>query len=178
MIGLKEKYTKEVIPAMKAKFGYKNNLAIPKIDKVVLNAGISSSKSEQSYFDLVTRTMERISGQKPVLIKAKESISAFKVREGMIIGVKVTLRKNMMRHFLEKLLNITLPNVRDFQGINPKSVDERGNLSVGFKEHLAFPEISSEEVENIHGLEVCVTTTAKSREEGMELLKLMGFPFK
>ena len=173
---LKEKYIKEAIPQMKEKFGYKNNMAVPKLDKAVLNVGISSQKDDK-FQELVLQTLSRITGQKAVANKARKSISSFKVREGSVIGAKVTLRGEKMYSFLNKLIDLTLPNVRDFRGIAEKCVDKGGNLTVGVKEHIVFPEIKTDEVENIHGLEVSVTTTAKSREEGLELFKLLGFPF-
>lgn len=175
---IKELYQKEIIPALKQKFGYKNNLAAPKIEKIVLNVGFGKHTKDKAYIDNIKKSLSSISGQRAVLIKAKKSISSFKIREGMIIGAKVTLRGEKMYSFLEKLINITFPRVRDFRGISDKSVDNKGNISVGFKEHLAFPEIRADDMDNVHGLEVCVSTTAKTREEGLELFKLMGFPFK
>lgn len=175
---LKEKYQKEIVPKMKAKFGYKNLLAVPRLTKVVINAGVGRKAKDKAFIDSVAGSLTRISGQKPVLTKAKKSISAFKTRKGMIIGVVVTLRNKRMFDFVEKLVNITFPRVRDFRGINSKQVDNRGNLAVGFREHIAFPEIKSDEADNIHGLEVCLSTTAKTHEEGLELFKLMGFPLK
>lgn len=175
---LQELYKKKIISAMKEKFGYKNDLAVPKLDKAVVNVGIGKFSKDKAYINNVINSLNRITGQKPVLTKAKKSISAFKVREGSIIGAMVTLRGKRMYDFIEKLINISFPRVRDFRGISEKSVDRQGNLSVGFREHLAFPEIKADEVDKIHGLEVCISTTAKTREEGLELLKLMGFPFK
>ncbi len=175
---LKDKYKKEIIPQLKEKFRKKNNLEVPRIEKVVLNVGFGRHSKEKEYVKNVEDTLIRISGQRPVLTKAKKSISSFKIREGMIIGAMVTLRGNRMFDFLEKLINITFPRVRDFRGISTKSVDKSGNLNVGFQEHLSFPEIKSDEVDRVHGLSVCVTTTAKIREEGLELFRLMGFPFK
>jgi large subunit ribosomal protein L5 len=175
---LKQKYLKEVIPALKEKFGYANSLAVPKLTKVTLNVGISASKRDDKYQTLIERTLVRISGQKPVLTKAKKAISAFKIREGQVVGAKVTLRRERLYDFVDKLIGVALPRVRDFRGLNPKSVDRTGNLTIGFKEHLVFGEINTDEVESIHGLEVVLTTNAKSREEGLELFKLMGFPFQ
>jgi large subunit ribosomal protein L5 len=175
---LKQKYIKEVIPLMREKFGYKNNLAVPHLEKVVINVGISSSKNDENFLHLVENNLKRISGQKPVFTLAKKAISAFKLKEGQITGVKVTLRRARMYDFIDKLINIVLPRVRDFRGLNLDSVDEYGNLAIGFKEHLVFGEIDPDEVESIHGLEVIITTTAKSQEEGLELLKLLGFPFQ
>lgn len=175
---LQELYKKEIAPKMKEKFGYKNDLAIPKLNKVVINVGVGRFSKDKAHIDNVISSLSRITGQKPVLSKAKKSISAFKVRQGNIAGVMVTLRGKRMCDFIEKLINITLPRIRDFRGIEKRGVDSQGNLSVGFREHLAFPEIKADEVEKIHGLEVNISTTAKTREEGLELFKLMGFPFK
>lgn len=175
---LKEKYQKEIVTKLKAKFGYTNILAVPRLVKVVVNSGVGRNAKDKAFVDGVAGSLERISGQKPVLTKAKKSVSAFKTRKGMIIGAAVTLRNKRMYDFTEKLINITFPRVRDFRGINPKQVDSRGNLTVGFREHTAFPEIKADEVNNIHGLEVSLATTAKTHEEGLELFKLLGFPFK
>lgn len=184
MLRLKDKYQKEVIPVMKEKFGYKSNMAVPKIKKVVVNTGfgrtiVGKAKEEQRKIqEAVLRDLSLICGQYPVLTKAKKSISSFKVRKNMTIGAKVTLRGKRMYDFLERLIHITLPRSRDFRGIEPKSVNEEGNLTVGIKEQLTFPEILPEKSKNIFGLEVTVVTTAKNREEGLELLKLLGFPIK
>lgn len=175
---LQELYKKEIAPKMKEKFGYKNNPAIPKLNKLVVNVGVGRFSKDKPYIDNVVSSLSRITGQKPVLSKAKKSISAFKVRQGNIIGVMVTLRGKRMYDFTEKLVNITLPRIRDFRGIDEKVVDNKGNLTIGLREHLAFPEIRADEVEKIHGLEVCISTTAETREEGLELFKLLGFPFK
>lgn len=175
---LKEKYKKEIAPKMADKFAYKNLLAVPKLTKVVINSGVGRNAKDKNFIDGVISSLERISGQKPITTKAKQSISAFKTRKGMIIGVAVTLRGQRMFDFTEKLINITFPRIRDFRGLNPKQVDKLGNLAVGFKEHIAFPEIKADEVDNIHGLQVCLATTAKTYEEGLALFKLMGFPFK
>lgn len=175
---LKEKYKKEIVPKLAAKFGYKNRLAAPKLVKAVINAGVGRNGKDKNFIDGVVSSLERISGQKPILTKAKQSISAFKSRKGMVVGVAVTLRGQRMFDFTEKLVNITFPRVRDFRGLGTKQVDSRGNLSVGFKEHLAFPEIKADEAASVHGLEVSLATTAKTHEQGLELFKLMGFPFK
>ncbi|MDO9399253.1 MAG: 50S ribosomal protein L5 [bacterium] len=176
-MNLKEKYKKEIAPKMKEKFGYKNNLSIPKLSKVVLNVGVGRNAKDKNFVDKVANGLACITGQRPVLVKAKKSISAFKVREGMIIGVMVTLRNKRMYDFIDKLVNITFPRIRDFRGISQKQIDQRGNLSVGFKENLAFPEIKVDEIDNLYGVEVCISTTAKTNEEGRTLFKLMGFPF-
>lgn len=171
------KYKQEVVPKMKELFSYGNIMAIPKIEKVVLNCGISSAKNETKYVESVVSTLTKISGQKPVLTKARDSISSFKVREGQVVGVKVTLRRARMWHFLTKLLFLTLPNVRDFRGLSPKIIDSDGNASIGFKENNIFPEMTADDMENIHGLEICVVTTAHDKATGLSLLKLLGFPF-
>lgn len=175
---LKEKYSKEVVEKMKADFGYTNNLAVPKILKVTINIGIGKSKEDPKAAETAENTIIRISGQKPIYTLAKQSISAFKVRSGMKVGLKVTLRGKRMWDFLEKLVNISLPRVRDFRGLSPNCVDKQGNLNIGLKEHLIFPEIQSDEVEKIHGLEVAITTSCGNYEKGFKLFKYIGFPFK
>jgi large subunit ribosomal protein L5 len=175
---LQEKYKKEIVPKLKEKFGYKNNLMAPKIKKVVLNVGVGRQAKEQAFVDAVFKNLQKISGQKPIFTKAKKAISAFKSREGMVIGVAVTLRGKRMYDFLNKLINSSFPRVRDFRGISDKQIDRNGNLTIGFKEHMAFPEIKAEEADVIHGLEVCIATSAKTRDEGLELFRLLGFPFK
>lgn len=176
-MNLKEKYQKEIVPKMMAKFGYTNIMAVPRLTKVVVNSGVGKNAKEQAFIDSVVSSLSRITGQKPVQTKAKQSISAFKTRKGMVIGVAVTLRNKRMFDFVEKLINITFPRIRDFRGISQKQMDNKGNLAVGFKEHIAFPEIKADEADNIHGLGICLATTAKNREQGLELFKLMGFPF-
>ncbi len=177
MTRLKQQYITKIVPQMKKELGYKNDLAVPKLEKVTLNVGIPSAKRDEKYLDLVEKTLTRISGQKPVFIKARQAISAFKIRKGNLVGAKVTLRGDRMYDFIDKLINITLPRVRDFRGIKPTAVDKQGNLNIGFKEHTAFAEIDPSEVEMTHGLEVAITTTAKNRKEGYELFKLLGIPF-
>ena len=175
---LQELYKKNIILNMKENFGYANDLEVPKVNKVVVNAGVGKFSKDKKYIENVVDSLTRITGQKPVLTKSKQSISGFKVREGSIVGVMVTLRGKQMYDFLDKLVNVTFPRVRDFRGLDKKGVDRAGNLSIGFREHLAFPEIKADEVDKIHGLEVCISTTAKTKDEGLELFKLMGFPFK
>jgi large subunit ribosomal protein L5 len=175
---LKELYKKEIMPKMKEKFGYKNNFAVPALYKITINIGLGKHSKDKAYIDAAINNLKLISGQKPVANKAKKSISAFKIREGMTVGASVVLRKDRMYDFVEKLVGIVFPRVRDFRGIDEKIIDKTGNLSVGFKEHTAFGEIKSDDIENIHGLEVNISTTAKTREEGLELFRLMGFPFK
>lgn len=175
---LKEKYQKKVIPEMKKIFGYKNNLAVPYLDKVVINIGTGQGLKDAKFNEVVENTLQRITGQKPVKTNAKKSISNFKIRKGLVVGMMVTLRGNRMYDFVDKLINITLPRVRDFRGLEIKAVDDQGNLNIGLKEHVAFPEIKADEVEKIHGLQVAIITTAKNKKEGLELLKLLGFPFR
>jgi large subunit ribosomal protein L5 len=175
---LQEKYKKEILPKLKEKFGYKNDLQAPKLVKVVVNVGVGRNAKDKSYVDNAEKSLARITGQKPMLTKAKKAISAFKIRQGMVIGVAVTLRGKRMYDFIDKLVNISFPRVRDFRGINDTQIDRTGNLTIGFKEHLAFPEIKADEIESTHGLEICIATTAKTRDEGLELFRLMGFPFK
>lgn len=184
MLKLSERYKSEVIPQMMEKFGYKNPMACPKIEKVVINTGFGreisgkTSDEQKKITEAILNDLSLISGQRPILTKAKKSISSFKIREGLPIGAKVTLGGKKMDDFLMRLVHIALPRSRDFRGVAPESLDKKGNLSIGIKEHICFPEISPEEVKNIFGLEVTVATTAKSREEGLELLKLLGFPIK
>ena len=175
---LQEKYKKEIIPLMKEKFGYKNDLAVPKIKKTIVNVGIGSFSKDNQMQELVTKDLSLITGQKPVPTLAKKAISAFKIRKGMVVGLKVTLRGKRMFDFLSRLINIAIPRTRDFRGLPVKLVDNSGNLNIGIKEHIIFPEISSEEIKKIFGLEVSVVTNAKTREEALELFKLLGFPFK
>jgi large subunit ribosomal protein L5 len=175
---LKERYQKEAIPALKEQFGYNNPMSVPRINKVSVNVGLGSNFKDSRYLEVVEDVLTRITGQKPVKNRARKSISNFRIREGHIIGMSVTLRGERMYQFLDKLVSVTLPRVRDFQGLRPKSVDHQGNIAIGFKDYLAFPEIRSDEVEILHGLEVSVATSATSREEGQALFAALGFPFK
>lgn len=177
-MSLQEKYKKDILPELKKKFSYQNDFQAPKLKKVVVNVGFGRHTKEKAYIDNVLDVLTRITGQRPIKNKAKKSISAFKIREGMIIGASVTLRGKRMLDFTDKLINAAFPRVRDFRGISAKAVDRNGNMTIGFKEHLAFPEIKADEVENIIGLEVSLATSAHTREEGLELFRLMGFPFK
>lgn len=181
---LKDKYNTEVIPQMMQKFGYRNPMVVPKIKKVVVNTGfgrqiVSKTSDEQKKFvEFVASEIGLICGQKPIVTRAKKAIAAFKVRQDMPMGIAATIRKKKMYDFLSRLINIALPRSRDFQGIDAKSVDNSGNLSIAIKEHISFPEITPERAKDIFGLEITVVTNAKSREEGLELFKLMGFPIK
>jgi large subunit ribosomal protein L5 len=174
---MKEKYSDEVAKGLMEKFGYKNIMEIPKIEKVVLNMGVGEAVSNPKVLDVAINDMMIIAGQKPVVTRAKKSIAAFKIREGMPIGAKVTLRGQRMYEFLDKLLNIALPRVRDFRGVSPKSFDGRGNYTMGIKEQLIFPEIEYDKIDKVRGMDIIIVTTAKTDEEARELLKLMGMPF-
>lgn len=177
MARLKDKYLNEVVPGLQEKFNYKNVMAIPKLDKIVVNIGLGEAVQNPKALDAAVSDLTLITGQKPVVTKAKKSIAGFKVREGMPIGVKVTLRGDRMYEFADRLLNVALPRVRDFRGVSPKSFDGRGNYSLGIKEQLIFPEIEYDKIDKVRGLEVVFATTAKTDEEGRELLKLLGMPF-
>ena len=178
MARLKEFYKKEVAAALKEKFGYKNVMQIPKLDKIVVNIGCGDSKDNSKLLDAAVNDLAIITGQKPIITTAKKSVSNFKVREGMKLGCKVTLRGEMMYEFLDRLFNIALPRVRDFRGINPNSFDGRGNYSMGIKEQLIFPEISYDQVDTIKGMNIVFTTTAKTDEEAAALLAGLGLPFE
>lgn len=175
---LYRKYQTEAIPALQNEFQYRNKLAVPKIEKVSINVGVNARVADAGYLEAVENNLQRITGQKPVRTKSKRAISAFKVREGMVVGVKVTLRGKRMYDFLDKLVNITIPRIRDFRGLSLEGIDNQGNLSLGFKEHNVFPEIKSDEIERLHGLEITIATTAKNRAAGLRLFQLLGFPFK
>ncbi|NCC81108.1 MAG: 50S ribosomal protein L5 [Clostridia bacterium] len=174
---LKEKYQNEMIPLMQEKFAYKSVMEIPKFEKVVINIGLGEAVANTKVLDAAVEDLKLISGQKPIVTRAKKSIATFKLREGMPIGAKVTLRGERMYDFIDKLVNIVLPRVRDFRGVSPKAFDGRGNYSLGLKEQLIFPEIDYEKVDKVRGLEVVFVTTAKTDEEGRELLRLSGMPF-
>lgn len=175
---LKKIYLNKVLPAMKARFGYKNALAVPKITKVTINVGTGKYRQDQRALDEIKNVLIVIAGQRPVATLAKKAISTFKIREGMEVGMKATLRGDKMYSFIERLVYLALPRTRDFRGINQNSIDQRGNLSIGIREHIVFPEISQENIHHIFSFEVVITTTAKSKEEGLELFKLLGFPME
>lgn len=175
---LHKKYVSEVVPALKEKLGYKNIMSVPKVLKVSINVGINSRNTDSGLLDNVENNLRRITGQKPIRTKSKNAISAFKVKENMVVGVVVTLRGQKMYDFLDKLINVSLPRIRDFRGISAKIIDKQGNMSIGFKEHIVFPEIRSDEVERIHGMQVNITTNAKTHEAGEELFRLLGFPMQ
>ena len=178
MARLKDFYSQEVAPAMMKKFGYKNVMEIPKVEKVVVNMGVSEAVGNPKVLDAAVADLTQISGQKPIVTKAKKSISAFKVREGMSIRTKVTLRGERMYHFMDKLLNVALPRVRDFRGISPKAFDGRGNYTLGVKDQLIFPEMEYDKIDKIRGMDITIVTTAKTDEEARALLGAFKFPFK
>ena len=177
MARLKEKYLKEAAPALHAKFKYSSNMQIPKIEKIVLNMGVGEVKDNPKAMDSAVSDMTLISGQKPIVTKAKKSVAAFKLRQGMNIGCKVTLRGERMYEFVDKLFNVALPRVRDFRGVSNNSFDGRGNYSLGVKDQLIFPEIEYDKIDKLRGMDIVFVTTAKSDEEAKELLKLLGMPF-
>ena len=177
MARLQEKYSKEVAPALMEKFGYKSTMQIPKLEKIVINIGCGEAKDNAKALDGAITDLEAITGQKAVITKARKSVATFKIREGMSIGCKVTLRGPKMYEFLDRFFNVALPRVRDFRGINPDSFDGRGNYCVGVKEQLIFPEIDYDKIDKLRGMDIIMVTTAKSDEEARELLSLMGAPF-
>ena len=177
MARLRELYKSEVAPALMSKFSYKSVMQIPKLEKIVINVGAGEARDNSKVIDAIMTDIAAITGQKPVVCTAKKSVANFKLREGMKIGVKVTLRGEKMYEFLDRLLNIALPRVRDFRGINPNSFDGRGNYNLGIKEQLIFPEIEYDKIDKVRGMDICLVTTAKTDEEAKELLTLMGAPF-
>ena len=177
MSRLREQYQNQIVDALMKKFGYKNVMQVPKLEKIVLNMGVGEAKENAKTLEAAAKDMEIITGQKPVITKAKHSIANFKLREGMAIGCKVTLRGEKMYEFFDRLINLALPRVRDFRGINPNSFDGRGNYALGIKEQLIFPEIEYDKIDKSRGMDVIVVTTAKTDEEGRELLTQFGMPF-
>ena len=174
---LKEQYLKEIVPAMEKKFGYTNTMQVPKLNKIVVNMGVGEAKDNAKLLESAMKDMEIITGQKPVLTKAKKSIANFKIREGMKIGCKVTLRGDRMYEFLDRLVNLSLPRVRDFRGVNPNAFDGRGNYALGIREQLIFPEIEYDKIDKTRGMDIIIVTTAKTDEEARELLTLFNMPF-
>ena len=177
MTRLKVLYMNEISAAMQSKFGYKNVMEIPKLDKIVINMGVGEAKENAKALESAVKDLETISGQKPVITKAKKSIANFKIREGLAIGCKVTLRGDKMYEFADRLINLALPRVRDFRGVNPNAFDGRGNYALGIKEQLIFPEIEYDKIDKVRGMDVIFVTTAKTDEEARELLRLFGMPF-
>lgn len=178
MTRLKERYNKEVISVLTKRFGYKNKMQVPKLEKIVINIGLGEAIQNPKIIDSAVSELARIAGQRPVITKAKKSISNFKLRQGMPIGCIVTLRKERMYEFFDRLVNVALPRVRDFKGVSGKAFDGRGNYSLGISEHIIFPEIDYDKIDKIKGMGIVIGTTAKTDEEGKELLRLMGVPFR
>lgn len=174
---MRTKYDDEVVKALQEKFNYSNHMEIPKITKITINMGVGEGSQDKKKVTIAAAEMELIAGQKPVITKAKNSIATFKLREGMPIGCKVTLRRERMYEFLDRLITVAMPRIRDFRGLNPKSFDGRGNFAMGLKEQIIFPEIAYDNIDVVRGMDVIVTTSAKNDDEARELLKLFGFPF-
>jgi large subunit ribosomal protein L5 len=177
MSALKEKYKNEVVPELMKSYGYKNVMQVPRLEKVVLNIGLGEAISDAKALESAEKDLAAITGQHPITIRSRKSIAAFHLREGMTIGMKVTLRGERMYHFFDKLVNITLPRIREFQGVSRDSFDGRGNYTLGFKEQVAFPEMDYDKIDKVRGLEVSIGTTAKTDDEGRQLLELLGMPF-
>jgi large subunit ribosomal protein L5 len=175
---MKDKYLKEVVPALRKEFNYSNPMQVPAINKVVVNIGMGEAIQNAKAMDAAISDLATITGQRPVITRAKRSVAAFKLREGMQIGCMVTLRGERMYYFLDKLMNVALPRLRDFQGVSPDAFDGRGNYTLGLREQLVFPEIDYDKIDKVRGMEVSIVTTARNDEEGRELLKLMGMPFR
>lgn len=178
MSRLKETYKNEIVDSMMKKFGYKNAMQVPKVEKVVINMGVGEAKENAKLLEAAVKDLEIIAGQKPVVTKAKNSVANFKLREGMAIGCKVTLRGEKMYEFLDRLINLALPRVRDFRGVNPNAFDGRGNYALGVKEQLIFPEIEYDKIDKVRGMDVIIVTTAKTDEEARELLTCFNMPFQ
>lgn len=178
MTRLYDKYLNEAVPALKKEFGYKNPMELPRLEKVVVNVGVGEAVSNAKLIETVVNEVAAITGQHPIVTKAKKSIASFKLRQGMNIGVMVTLRRDRMYEFLDRLMNVALPRVRDFRGVSPKAFDGKGNYALGIKEHIIFPEVSMDKLEKIYGMNICVVTSAKSDDEARSLLSHLGMPFK
>ena len=175
---LANEYKEEILPQLMEKFDYNNVMEAPKLEKIVVNVGLGDAKEDTKLLDTVVDEIARITGQSPTVTRAKKSIANFKIREGMPVGVKVTLRGEQMFEFLYKLINVSMPRIRDFRGVSPKSFDGRGNYSLGINEHTVFPEINIDDVDDVHGMEITIVTSAETDEEAFELLSLMGMPYK
>lgn len=173
-----EQYRQVIVPTLQKEFGYTNVLAVPRLVKVSVNIGLSKALKDPKFLDVMTGTLQRITGQRPVKTLARQAVSGFNIRAGMVVGLMVTLRQQKMYDFLEKLFRVVLPRVRDFRGVPDYSVDNQGNLAIGFREHMVFPEINPDEVEKIHGLEVTINTTAANQAEGLRFFTLLGVPFR
>ncbi|MDA9918343.1 50S ribosomal protein L5 [Erythrobacter sp.] len=175
---MKAKFDEQIVKAMTEKFGYKNRMQVPRIEKITLNMGVGEASQDKKKVATAAEEMALIAGQKPVITKAKKSIAQFKLREGMPIGCKVTMRRERMYEFVDRLVTIAMPRIRDFRGLNPKSFDGRGNYAMGLKEQIVFPEISYDKIDQVRGMDIIVTTTANTDDEARELLRLFGFPFQ
>lgn len=178
MARLQDRYKAEIVPRLKEKFGYRNVMQVPKLSKVVVNMGLGDAIENVKVIETAAAEIAIITGQKPVVTKARKSIANFKLREGVPIGVMVTLRRDRMYHFLDKLITIALPRVRDFKGVSPRGFDGRGNYTIGIKEQIMFPEVNYDKIDKIRGMNITIVTTARTDEEGLELLRLMGIPFR
>jgi len=178
MARLQDRYKAEIVPRLKEKFGYRNVMQVPKLSKVVVNMGLGDAIENVKVIETAAAEIAIITGQKPVVTKARKSIANFKLREGVPIGVMVTLRRDQMYHFLDKLIAIALPRVRDFKGVSPRGFDGRGNYTIGIKEQIMFPEVNYDKIDKIRGMNITIVTTARTDEEGLELLRLMGIPFR
>ena len=178
MTRLYKRYTNEVVPALKKEFGYTNPMEVPRIEKVVLNVGLGDAISNSKLIEVVVNEIGAITGQKAVVTRAKKSIASFKLRQGMPIGVMVTLRRDRMYEFLDRLMNVALPRVRDFRGVSPKAFDGKGNYALGIKEHIIFPEIAIDKIEKVYGMNICVVTSARTDDEARALIKHLGMPFR
>ena len=174
---MKSRYDEVIVKAMTERFGYKNHMEVPKIEKITINMGVGEGTQDKKKVTIAAEEMARIAGQKPVIVKAKKSVAQFKLREGMAIGCKVTLRRERMYEFLDRLITVAMPRIRDFRGLNPKSFDGRGNYAMGLKEQIIFTEISYDQIDKVRGMDIIVTTTANTDDEARELLRLFGFPF-
>ena len=178
MARLQDRYKAEIVPRLKEKFGYRNVMQVPKLSKVVVNMGLGDAIENVKVIETAAAEIAIITGQKPVVTKARKSIANFKLREGVPIGIMVTLRRDQMYHFLDKLITIALPRVRDFRGVSPRGFDGRGNYTIGIKEQIMFPEVNYDKIDKIRGMNITIVTTARTDEEGLELLRLMGIPFR
>lgn len=178
MLGIKEKYLKEIVPVLQKELGYSNSMQVPKVQKITLNMGVGKAVGDKKAIEKAQNDLEKIAGQKPIITKAKKSVASYKIREGYPIGCKVTLRKTRMYEFLDRLINIALPRVRDFRGLDKKSFDGTGNYSIGVKEQIIFPEIDFDNIDTIRGLDITITTSANSDAEALALLKAFNFPIK
>ncbi len=178
MARLREHYQKEIVPSLMKRFGYTNRMQVPRLEKIILNVGLGEATQDAKLLDAVVKEIATITGQRPVVTRAKKSIAGFKLREGMPVGCVVTLRRDRMYEFLDRLVNAALPQIRDFRGVSPKAFDGRGNYSLGIREQFIFPEIEYDKVEKVHGMDVVIVTTARTNDEGKTLLSEMGMPFR